>query len=177
MWSKNSASLTQLILDPGSWIRICVSLLPGSGSISKLVSGSGPVKYFFRPCFTGDNYSFYHRRRLEREDKAKVEFILFFQIDRGKTASAARNLINPPPPSNRGDDLCLCFCLHRSFFYCICSFYLLQLHHCPPHGLAQAALPLVLPTQQTVLRDLQTHFSSPLLSIKKMWVAPSIRLL
>ena len=82
MWSKNSASLTQLILDPGSWIRICVSLLPGSGSISKLVSGSGPVKYFFRPCYTGDNYSFYHRRRLEREDKAKVEFILFFQIDR-----------------------------------------------------------------------------------------------
>ena len=78
MWSKNSASLTQLILDPGSWIRICVSLLPGSGSISKLVSGSGPVKDFFRPCYTGDNYSFYHRRRLEREDKAKVEFILFF---------------------------------------------------------------------------------------------------
>ena len=84
MWSKNSASLTQLILDPGSWIRICVSLLPGSGSISKLVSGSGPVKYFFRPCYTGDNYSLYHRRRLEREDKAKVEFILFFLIDRGK---------------------------------------------------------------------------------------------
>ena len=61
------------ILDPDlriafAWIRIHI----------KARSGSGPVKYFFRPCYTGDNYSFYHRRRLEREDKAKVEFILFF---------------------------------------------------------------------------------------------------
>ena len=41
----------------------------------------------------------------------KVEFILFFQIDQNKTASAARNWINFAPQT---DDLCLCFCLHPS---------------------------------------------------------------
>ena len=40
----------------------------------------------------------------------KVEFILFFQIDRCKTASASRHRINsaPRPPPPRHDDHCFC---------------------------------------------------------------------
>ena len=84
------------------------------------------------------------RRRMERKAKAKVvasvwgrialaipcrascfasvdleenvEFILFFQIDRGKIASAARNWINSSPPPNRRDNLCLCFCLYPGIY-------------------------------------------------------------
>ena len=43
----------------------------------------------------------------------KVEFIQFFQIDQGKTASAARNWIEFFPP-NRSDNVYLCFCPHPS---------------------------------------------------------------
>ena len=41
-----------------------------------------------------------------------VEFMLFFQIDRGKIVSAARKWTNFAPPPNR--HLCLCFSLHPS---------------------------------------------------------------
>ena len=43
-----------------------------------------------------------------------LQFILFFQIDRGKTASAARTRIEQSLPPNRRDDLWLCFSLHPS---------------------------------------------------------------
>ena len=84
-----------------------------------------------------------HRKRMEKEAKAllvasvwgakfvqfltalavlprsisveeTVEFILFFLIDRGKTASAARNLTNFAPQIHRHDDFCLGFCPHPS---------------------------------------------------------------
>ena len=42
-----------------------------------------------------------------------VEFILFFQIDRGKTACAARKWTKSAP-QNRRNNLCLCFSLHPS---------------------------------------------------------------
>ena len=41
-------------------------------------------------------------------DYGDTKFILFFQIDRGITARAARNLTNFALP-NRRDDLCLVF--------------------------------------------------------------------
>ena len=47
------------------------------------------------------------------DSEEKVKFILFLQLDEGKTASAARNFINSAPPYRR-DDLCLCFSLHPS---------------------------------------------------------------
>ena len=57
----------------------------------------------------------HHRRRINKEgsvDLAEtVEFNRFFQLDRGKLASAARNWIQICPP-NRRDDLCLSFCIN-----------------------------------------------------------------
>ena len=49
-----------------------------------------------------------------------TEFNLFFQIDRGKTTSTARNWTNSAP-QNRRDDLCLVFSLHLSSMVNVCT--------------------------------------------------------
>ena len=51
----------------------------------------------------------------------KKEFNLIFQIDQGKTASAAKNLTNSACPANRRDDLCIVFQIrHFSIYLFLC---------------------------------------------------------
>ena len=65
-----------------------------------------------------------------------VEFILFFQIDRGKIACAARKWTKSAP-QNRRNNLCLCFSLHPSSMpekYCNGNFHWV-LGLCPTYSL------------------------------------------
>ena len=112
----------------------------------------------------------YHRRRIYTGTKAKVvasdrggrqnlvnslprnsyfasvalqekdEFNLFFQINRGKTATAARNWINSAPP-NRRDDLCLCFCTNSSSIVLMMSTWWLCWHLAVWSGTALQTVP------------------------------------